>query len=487
MDPLTNITQAGDRLRQAQKAEQELIDPEKVTQELLSAQDFHPTDLGNAQRLVTLHGAELRFCHAWGKWLIWDGRRWAKDETDEISRRAKTVIKALYAEAGTLDEKERKPLAAHAIRSEAEGRVKAMIGLAKSEPTIPIRPTELDQDMMLLNVQNGTLDLRTGKLGPHRREDYLTKLCPVDFDILSEAPTWQKFLDRIMAGNMDLIDFLQRAVGYSLTGDTTEQCLFMLHGTGKNGKSTFLNALQALIEDYALQASFETFLLRDRGAIPNDLARLKGARLVSAIEADAGRRLAESTVKQLTGQDRVTARFLHAEYFEFTPQFKLWLAANHKPDIRGTDDAIWRRIMLIPFRVKIPESERDAKLSEHLKAELPGLLAWAVKGCLAWQDFGLLPPDEVKKATQKYRDEMDILGEFLEESCILEPDAEEMSADLYKSYTTWAEASGILKKHVMTKTKLGLCLAERGFEDGRVKGQRIWKGLRLKSPVESQQ
>jgi len=458
-------------------------------------QDFEPqqaaagpppekcTDLGNARRLVRNHGTDIRYCHPWGKWLIWDDRRWCIDDNGAIMRRAKETTMSIYQEAGRAqDENERKELAKWALRSEAVSRLKAMIELAESEPGIPVSPDELDTDDWLLNVKNGIIDLRTGELRPHMREAMLTKLAPVNYDPAAECPTWTAFLERIMDGNEELISFLQRAVGYALTGDTREEVIFLLYGTGANGKSTFLETVQCLLGDYARQADFSTFLLKQNETVRNDLARLAGVRFVSAVELEPGKRLSESVVKQVTGRDTVTARYLFQEYFEYKPKMKIFLACNHKPIIRGNDHAIWRRIRLIPFDVKIPDKEQDKELDQKLKAEMPGILAWAVRGCLEWQEQGLGKPEAVQDATQEYRDEMDVLGEFFSDHCIVGTGLRAFSSELYKEYLDWAQDSGI--RRPMSQTMFGLRLAERGFEKKKSTGGKIaWEGIGIKSTI----
>jgi putative DNA primase/helicase len=442
------------------------------------------TDWGNAERLVDKHGQDLRYCHLWQKWLIWDGTRWITDDTGEVYRRAKDVVAALYARAAeALDKNTRKEIAQFATRSEADIKQKAMISSARSEPGIPILPKDLDQDPWLFNVLNGTLDLRTGKLRPHRREDLITKLAPVQFDPEAECPAWWEFLKRIFDSNFTLIEYLQKATGYTLTGSTIEQCLFFLFGLGANGKSTFLEIIHTLSGDYAQRTSSETFLMKKSGGIPNDVAALRGARLVGAVEVEAGRRLAEVLIKEMTGGDRISARFLHAEWFTFKPEFKIFLAANHKPVIRGTDHAIWRRIRLIPFSVQIPKAEQDKELPEMLKAELSGILNWALEGCILWQDQGLNPPQEVCDATQGYREEMDPLADFLTECCILSPAAEVMAAELFKAYSSWTGTNGI--KQPMSQTDFGMRLKDRGLKNpqetkGPNKGRKKWQGIGLR-------
>jgi len=360
--------------------------------------DYKHTDLGNAERLVAEHGEDLRYDHNRGRWLVWDSRRWADDDTGEAVRRAKATARGLWADLDAIeDEKDRREAAKHAARSESEGRIHAALGLAASEPGIAVRVDELDADPFALTCLNGTLDLRTGALRPHRRADLITKLVPVAHAPGASCPTWLAFLDRIMGGNHELIGFLRRAVGYSLTGVTREQVMFLLHASGSNGKTTLLEELRSLLGDYAQQTPSETLMAKRESAVPNDVARLRGARFVSAVETDEGRRLAEVMVKQITGGDTISARYMRAEWFEFTPQCKVWLATNHRPVIRGTDDAIWRRLRLVPFVVTIPEEERDKTLPDRLRDELPGVLAWAVQGCLEWRPKGSACPTRSRR------------------------------------------------------------------------------------------
>jgi putative DNA primase/helicase len=280
-----------------------------------------------------------------------------------------------------------------------------------------------------------------------------------------------------MDGNQDLIKFLQKAVGYSLTGSTREQVIFMFDGSGANGKSTFITLVLSLLGDYAQQTPTET-LLRKQGGIPNDIARLKGARFVAAVEAESGRQLAEVLIKQLTGGDRITARFLYKELFEFEPTFKLFLAVNHKPNIKGTDHAIWRRVHVIPFKVTIPPEERDRNLGEKLKAEHPGILRWAVEGCLLWQKEGLGVPESVTEATNDYRAEMDVIVDFIAECCEIDPTAKTKFSDLYRRYIEWSNENGQLN---VSAPEFGQRLMEHGFPSDRNKKLgRFRSGIKLR-------
>lgn len=458
------------------------VPPEKI-QALLKELEGQPerfnlTDLGNARRFVAQHGRDIRYCYAWGCWFLWDGMRWVKDVTGGIYRLAKDTVMSIYIEAANaIDSEERKALAKHAARSESEARIKAMVSLAESEPGIAVTPDQLDGDPWLLNCSNGTLDLRTGEFRYPKREDLITKLAPVEYDINAECPTWIAFLDKILQGSSSLRVFMQKIMGYCLTGDTREQSLFFLHGAGANGKSTMINIILALLGDYAMQTPTETLMLADKGGIPNDIARLKGARFVAAVEAGEGRRMAEVLVKQLTGGDTITARFLHQEFFEFKPQCKIFLAANHKPVIKGTDHAIWRRIKMIPFTVTIPEDEQDKHLLDKLKAELSGILTWAVNGCLAWQQLGLGMPDEVKAATEGYRAEMDVIAGFIDEKCHIHSSVAAQAGALYGAYCQWCKENG---EEAQTQRRFGMALTERGFQRERgVGGRYLWRGIGL--------
>ena len=438
------------------------------------------SDLGNARRLVQRHGHDLRYCHLWRKWLVWDGRRWRSDDSGEIYRRAKETVGAIYREAAAAgDDAERKDIAKHALRSEAESRIKAMVALTESEPGISVRPDDLDRDPWLMTVGNGTLNLQTGKLQAHDRTDLMTKLAPVAYDELASCPAWLAFLDRVLESKSDLIDFVQRAIGYSLTGRTVERVAFILHGVGRNGKSTLLETVSDVVGDYGIRTPTETLLAKREAGIGNDVAQLKGMRYVFASEADEGRRLDEAKVKDLTGGDTVSARFLYSEAFTFRPEFKLWLGTNHKPVVRGTDHAIWDRLKLIPFEVRIPEHEQDKNLRDKLLTEAPGILAWAVQGCLSWQRDGLGAPQAVEAATAAYRTEQDVFGTFLDDACLLKPELTVTAKDLYSAYQRWCEESG---EKPMSQKAIGQRLVERGLTQIRLTGgTRAWRGLALLS------
>lgn len=443
----------------------------------LTGGQFPFTDAGNGERFIARHGHDVRYVATWKSWLVWDGTRWLRDDTCEIERRAKETARAIHLEAVDLeDDAQRKATFKHAAASEAANRLDAMLRRARSEPPLPVRPGDFDRLPMLFNVANGTINLSDGRLRQHMRADLLTKRSNVRYDADAECPLWLKFLDRIFDGDKQVIEYVQRAVGYTLTGDTREQCLHLLHGAGQNGKSTFLEVIADLLGDYGMQADFTTFLDGKHGGPRDDIARLAGARMVRSSEVGEGKRLNESLVKSLTGQDTIAARFLYSETFEFHPVFKLWFAANHRPVIRGTDLAIWRRIRLIPFMVTIPPDDRDPELADKLRAELPGILNWAILGCLAWLRDGLRPPPIVSIETDKYRTESDVMGAFLDECCERDSSYEVGASELYGAFKRWCHENG---EWCPSQTHFGRRLDDRGFGVKRLAKGKLRKGLRL--------
>ena len=437
----------------------------------------HETDAGNADRLVKQHGDNLKYCHKFNAWYAWDGKCWGKDESEGIVRRATETARSVYDEVNKEQDSSRNDaLCKHGKASQKKSNIDAMIRLAKSHHSLLVSPEQLDTDPMLLNVSNGTLDLKTGKLREFRRSDLMTKVLKVEYDSEGQCPVWQNFLQTTFNRDDKLIEFVQKMLGYTLTGSIKEQCLFMLYGTGSNGKSTLIETVRRIMGDYGKQANFETFTVMDSGTARNDLARLAGARFVSASEGEAGHHLAESVVKQITGGDTITARFLYQENFEYIPQFKIFLATNHRPEIKGTDDAMWRRIKLIPFDVTIHDSEQDKDLMGKLEAEKAGILAWMARGCLKWQKEGLKTPKSVLSATKNYREEMDIFGQFLEDRCDIEKSARVRPEELYRVYETWCIDAGIFRP--MARNKFGMTLEGRGYSGGKEKGVRWRYGLK---------
>lgn len=459
--------------------------PEEAAHMPAAPVPIHETDLGNAARLVRRHGQELRYCFPQKKWYAWDGTRWRRDDTGEIFRRAKDTVRAIYTEAGGADDPERRSkLATHAMRSEAEAKIAGMVALARSEPDIPVMPAQLDRDPWLFSVANGTLELRTGTLREHRRGDLITKLAPVTHDPEATCPRWLSFLDRVIDGNAAVIHYLQKAIGYTLTGDVSEQALFFQNGGGSNGKSTVAETVKALMGDYAMQAAPGLLTVKKGERHPTELADLAGARFVSSVEVDEGRALDEERLKALTGGEHVKGRRMREDFHEFAPSHKLWLSANHKPTIRGGDHAIWRRIKLIPFTVTIPDAEQDHQLKDKLRAELSGILNWALEGCLAWQLQGLEPPPEIRAATGEYRTEQDIVAPFLADRCRIGPDEKATANALYFAYRQWCTDNG---EKAMTQRRFGNRLKDHGLSGGHVSGgSRWWHGVGLSNAPQIQ-
>lgn len=443
---------------------------------------FPYTDSGNAERIIARHGRDLHYCHPQKTWYIWDSKRWIPDEKGALMAIAKSIARLLYQEAGAIeDEEDRKACAAFARKCESSERRKAALVCAQSEPGIPILPADFDTDQFLLNCLNGTIDLHTGELRQHRRGDLFTKLAPVQYDPAARSTLWEHFLDEATEGDRELQDFLQRAVGYSLTGDVGEEKLFFVHGPGGSGKSTFLESVKASLGDYAKTADFETFVQRNQaGGVRDDVAELAGRRFVVSIEVEQGKKLAQGLVKLLTGGDTVRARFLYQQGFEFLPQFKLWLAANDAPKVNHDDSAMWRRILRIPFDRVIPKENRDPSIKKRLKdvrESGPAILAWAVEGCHRWREEGLGVPTIVEKATEQYRLNMDPLRDFITDCCVLHSSAWITTGKLRSAYEDYCKERG--EKHLMTPNEFAAGLRARGCESKRRHAGAGWLGIGL--------
>lgn len=431
---------------------------------------FHRTDLGNAERLIARHGRDLRYCYPWSRWLVWDGKRWALDDSGEAHRRVKDTVRAIYAEAaGEPDSERRKAIATFGFASEKHSRMAAMLARAEAEAGVPILPENMDVDPWLLNCRNGTVDLRTGRLRPHDRADLLTKMAPVDFDPDAKCPLFMDTLDRFLVSE-EMIAFWVRLCGMAITGVVEDHILPIAYGTGFNGKSTILGVLlDVLGPDYAMKAMPDLLIAKKNDGHPTDRADLFGKRVVVAIETEDGQRLNESLVKELTGGDRIRARRMREDPWEFAPTHTVFLATNHKPQVRGTDHGIWRRLKLVPFSVRMPASEAKKDAPRLLREELPGILALMVRGCLAWQADGLKTPETVTEATNRYREDEDTLGAFIDEHCIVHQGAKVKAGALYAHYKTWSETSGI---PTVSLVKFGKAIEERGHAKARSGG--IW-------------
>lgn len=396
------------------------------------------TDLANARRLVAAHGDKLRYCHPWGKWLTWDGCRWKLDDDGAVMRLAKSIADQVWSEARQAGENS---AMRHAARTASDKGARAMLSLAASD--LPVLPAELDANPMLLNFQNGTVDLRTGELRGHRREDSITKLCVVEFDPAAAAPTWERFLQDVFAGADDVIPFLQRYLGYCATGDVREQILAVFHGGGSNGKSTLLEGVSAALgPDYAAAAPRDLLMAKRGESHPTELADLHGKRFVVAQETENNRTLAEGLVKQLTGGDTIKARRMREDFWQFAPSHKIVLCTNHRPRVRGTDHAIWRRLRLVPFNIRFDGDRKDKTMPAKLAAERQGILAWIVRGAVAWHQHGLSDPPTVLAATAEYRSESDTIGRFIAENCIVNAECRVKFADFHEALTRACEEQG---------------------------------------------
>lgn len=389
---------------------------------------------------------------------------------------AKDVPIELYREAASKnDDSDRRAFATFAIRSESERSLRASIALAQSEPGIPAHPDNFDADPWLLNTQTGLVDLRTCEIAAHAREAMCSQICGTGYEPGIRSELWERCLETWLP-DRDVRSFVKRSVGYTLIGATLEQVIFILWGDGANGKSVFVEVIRKVLGSYALHTPADTLISNRGSGIPNDIARLKGARFVSASESGENRLLAEAKVKALTGGDTITARFMRGEFFEFEATFAIWISTNHKPVIRGQDDGIWRRIRLIPFNSTIPKGQRDSKLQLRLESELPAILTWAVEGCLEYQRRGLDAPAAVTAATDDYRRESDLFGDFLDDRCVIGTGRFATSRQLHDDYRNWAKTVGV---HADSKTAFGKRLSERGFTQRKHGGERGWAGLSL--------
>jgi putative DNA primase/helicase len=406
-----------------------------------------------ALEFTSRHAYDWRYVAAWARWLCWTGTHWQHETTLKAFDVARLVCRTAAASSSN-------PKVAAKISSAAT--VAAVERLARADRRHAGKSDQWDQDLWALNTPGGVVDLRTGSLRPHDRADHITKIATAT--PLGDCPTWRQFLATVTANDPELQAYLARMVGYALTGVTSEHALFFLYGTGANGESVFVNTIAAILGDYGTNAAMDAFMATQGERHPTDMASLRGARLVTAIETEQGRRWAESRLKSLTGGDKISARFMRQDFFEFIPQFKLVIAGNHKPTIRTIDEAMRRRLHLVPFTVTIPPKQRDKTLPARLLTERDGILAWAVQGCLEWQRTGLEPPDAVMAATEEYFEAEDAIGRWLEECCVLGPKKTVTSADLFARWKVWAEANG---EFAGSQRRFSDLMLARGFDKWR--------------------
>jgi putative DNA primase/helicase len=425
------------------------------------------SDEALALRFAEFHANDLRYVAAWGRWLIWDGISWQNDNTLAAYNLVRKVCRIAAVQCN-------KPRI-QAVLASAK-TVAAVERLAKSDRRIAATVDQWDTDPWSLNTPDGVIDLRTGERRLHNPRDYITKTTAVAPDSNCATPTWDAFLHRVMGGNAELVAFLKRMAGYALTGSTQEHALFFLCGTGANGKTTFINAVTGIVGVYHRTAPIETFTAAQNERHPTDLAGLRGSRFVTSVETEEGRRWAESKIKTLTGGDKIAARFMRQDFFEFVPTFKLLIAGNHKPGLRSVDEAIRRRFHLVPFNVVIPPEQRDKNLGDRLRPEWPGILAWMIDGCIEWQEYGLAPPEAVTSATAAYLEAEDAIAAWIEDAGTYDQNAWEKKATLFARWKAWADNAG---EYAGSRKSFSEKLEARGLISERKSHARGFRGFRL--------
>lgn len=426
-----------------------------------------------ADHFRQVYGPDLRYVAAWGKWFHWDGHLWVPDRKLMVAdcvRECCVEVAAAYIMSNPGQAK-----------SASSGKtISAVEKLVRADRQLAAVPEQFDANAWLLNTPECVVDLKTGVTRPHDPRDFCTKRTAVaPGPALPMPPIWTKFLETITAGDLNLVAYLQRMAGYFLTGAVSEHALFFLYGTGANGKSVFINTLARILGSYATVGTTEMFLATQNERHPTELAKLQGARLVTAIETEIGRRWDETKLKMLTGGDTITARYMHKDFFDFEPQFKLLIAGNHKPALRGVDEAIRRRLHLTPFTVTIPEDEQDHELPDKLRNEWPQILHWMIRGALMWQREGLSMADAVGQSTADYLMDEDILAEWIDEACDVNPAFSAYVKDLYDEWKSWA---GSRNEWVGSCKAFSQALEDKGFKRSRTKSARYFKGIAIKMP-----
>lgn len=432
------------------------------------------TELGFARRLVGKHGDELRYVVPWNRWLVWNGTRWAPDADGHVQRCMKVIAREIHTSL-IRDSKADPDMLRAAKRAESSSGVKGALTLAATEPEIAITPDRLDAHPFLLNCANGVIDLRTGERLDHDPDLLLTKMAGAPYEPEAEGTVFAKFLERIQPDE-DMRLFIRRLLGLSLEGKVTAHVLPIFYGDGANGKSTLTDAVMNALGDYADAADPDLLRARTFDAHPTGVADLFGLRLALLHESDAGHRLAEGTVKRLTGGDRLKARRMREDFWSFEPSHTFVMLTNHKPLVGGTDEGIWRRLRLVPFEVIIPGPERDEDLGDKLAEEAGAILAWLVGGYLDWRRYGLAEPDKVTEATQAYRAESDPLGRFLGERCLSMPAMHSGSSELFGAYEKWCAAE---REDPGTPKAFADSLKAKGFESYKSHGLMRWRGVGL--------
>lgn len=444
-------------------------------------------DTGNAERLKDLFGENIRFNYTSNTWMYYDGKRWKHDDTGRMKILTDKVVENMKNEKlFVADGVDQEDMEKYRYRhwKDSRNHNKKVNMMKECEHLLPVTNETFDNDFNLFNVQNGFVDLKAGKLNDHERKNYFTKISNVEYTDKADCPKWDEFLNDIFLGNHELVRFIQRAVGYSLSGHTSEQVLFVLYGNGRNGKSVFLDILNEVFGNYSTNIQPQAIMAsKNQSDASPEIAKLDGARLVTTTEPNEGERFDEGLLKQLTGGDRVSARKLYENEFEFTPQFKLWMATNHKPYVRGRDEGIWRRFIIIPFDKQIPLHEIDRDLTKKLKRELPAIMRWCVDGFLEWQRIGLSEPKIIKEQRDEYRVEMDSIAMFVEECCEVNPLQKVKASELFNAYDNWAKEN---HQHIMSSTKFGREMAKR-YERKKYQGNRFYYGINISNETKQEQ
>ncbi|WP_406226402.1 phage/plasmid primase, P4 family [Streptomyces albidoflavus] len=443
------------------------IEAAKILGELIKQYD--ESDVANAHALVAWTNGDIRYCPELG-WYVWDGHHWRNDRTGTAVRQR------IHAMAGALG------VAGKMREARGFNRTQGIDNLMrelKAVPSVFVESSELDANPELLACRNGTVDLRTGRLRPSRKEDLITTCLDINYDPDAECPRWERFITEIMPGMPEMPGYLQRLTGYGITGYTDEQCFCVFWGKGKNGKSVFTDTLTYVFREITKTTAFATFEVKPSGGIPNDIAALRGARLVMASEGESGTPMSEAVLKRVSGKDMISARFLQKEFFEFRPRFLLMLATNHKPKFKGQDEGLWRRVKMVPFTRWFAPHERDMTIDRQLQAEAEGILAWAVRGSMAWMSGGLQDPESVVAATKAYKETSDVLAGFFPDVIELRAGARMLGSDAYNRYREWCEAEGLPAKEVWSRKIFYSALEERGVTRVRVSKGMALEGVRL--------
>ncbi|MBO4857917.1 MAG: hypothetical protein J5527_05335 [Treponema sp.] len=446
----------------------------------LEAGELQFTDRTNKILFLNVYGDSIRYCYNLKKFLIWNGTCWEFDNDGVVRQLVFDFSPKMYRAGLFMDDEQMQiEYEKNVLRMESVQKMNYLYNYLQAAKEINIKPSELDLDRYLFNAEKKTIKLKNGEAYEPKQDDLLTKKSLFVYDKEAKCPIWEMFLMQIFNNDLDLIHFVQKAFGYTLSGDVSEQCMFILFGSGANGKSTLLNVIQNLFGDYAVSTITDTFMKKNSEQT-NDLARLKNARLVIASEAEENKPMSESLIKQITGGDKISARFLYGEYFDFFPTFKIFMATNHKPKISGGDNGIWRRIKLIPFTISIPEEKRDRHLTEKLMEENSGILNWLLEGFRMWEKEGLHEPDSVREANEEYRFDMDIVENFITDCLDIDASLQErvLNGELFETFRKWCEKNN---ETVLSQRKFTSKLKEKNYEQFPSNGSRWWRGFSIKN------